>query len=136
MAHLPQAGIPPGLQLLPSGSTGQGASSVHQDAPAVPSGLMTLHWFVEPPWSTLGDDDALARVLPGLLQGTLSFLVAGVNFLWKTGRRWRCIVKKRQIKISFLSSAGQEYPPQQTLVCFLPNKHQYAYTIDNERFQG
>lgn len=94
MAHLPQAGIPPGLQLLPSGSTGQGASSVHQDAPAVPSGLMTLHWFVEPPWSTLGDDDALTRVLPGLLQGTLSFLVTGVNFLWKTGRRWRCIVKK------------------------------------------
>lgn len=121
MAHLPQAGIPPGLQLLPSGSTGQRAAGVHQDAPAVSGGLVALHWFVEPSRSALGDDDTLAGVLPGLLQRALSFLVAGVNFLWKTGRRWRCTEKNCQIRITFLSSAGQGYPPQQTLLCFLSN---------------
>jgi len=71
---------------------------------------VALHRFVEPSGSTLRDDDALAGVLPGLLQGALSLLVAGVNLLWKTGGRLEGVEKKRQIKITFLSSAEHGYP--------------------------
>lgn len=59
---------------------------------------MALDWFVEPSRSTLGDDDTLTGVLPGLLQGTLPFLVTGVNFLWKTAGRLEGVEKKKSNK--------------------------------------
>ena len=51
---------------LPCGGPGQRAPRVHQHTPAVASGLVALHWLVEPPGGALRDDDALTGILPGL----------------------------------------------------------------------
>lgn len=68
---------------LPCGGPRQRTPGVYQHTPAVASGLVALHWFIEPPGCTLGNHNALAGVLPGLFQGTLPLLVTRVNFLCK-----------------------------------------------------
>lgn len=68
---------------LPCGGPRQRAPRVHQHTPAVTSGLVALHWLIEPPRGTLRDDNALTGILPGLFQGTLSLLVTRVDFLCK-----------------------------------------------------
>ena len=60
---------------LPGGGAGDGAAGVHQHAPAVASGLVALHWLIQPPGGALWDDNALSGILPGLFQGTLPLLV-------------------------------------------------------------
>lgn len=64
---------PPGG--LPGGRAGDGASSVHQDAPAVACGWVALHRLVEATVGTLGDDHIVVLGLPGLFQGRLLLLV-------------------------------------------------------------
>lgn len=68
---------------IPCGGPRQWAPRVHQHTPAVASGLVALHWLIEAPRGTLGDYNALTRILPGLFQGTLPLLVTRVDFLCK-----------------------------------------------------
>lgn len=60
---------------LPGGRAGDGAPSVHQDAPAVAGGGVTLHWLVEAAVGALGDHHVVVLGLPGLFQGRLLLLV-------------------------------------------------------------
>lgn len=70
------AGGKPASQSLPGGRAGDGAAGVHQDAPAVARGWVTLHRLVEAAVGALGDDHVVVLGLPGLLQGRLLLLVA------------------------------------------------------------
>ena len=69
------AGRKPASQSLPGGRAGDGAAGVHQHAPAVARGRVTLHRLVEAAVGALRDDHVVVLGLPGLLQGRLLLLV-------------------------------------------------------------
>ncbi|TNN59271.1 hypothetical protein EYF80_030556 [Liparis tanakae] len=60
--------------LLPGGCPGDGPSRVHQNTPAVACGLVALDRFVKASGAAVGDENGLARILPSLVQCTLSLL--------------------------------------------------------------